>query len=136
MQKHGSLKNLIFENWEHFQNDRKWPQCKDYSPCKIFKLGQKIKLCKTCEKRFYKRIKVVLWKKWLLKPANIRKMRAFSKWPKMVLMQRLWPLQITQFGSKDKIAKTCEKCFYKRIKLVLCKKRLWKTANIRKMRAF
>ena len=32
---------------------------------------KKIKLPKTCEERFYKRIKVVLWKKRLLKTANI-----------------------------------------------------------------
>ena len=34
---------------------------------KIFSLDQKIKLPKTCEKRSYKRIKVVLEKKRLLK---------------------------------------------------------------------
>ena len=38
---------------------------------------KKIKLPETCEKRFYKHIKVVLWKKWLEETANIPKMRAF-----------------------------------------------------------
>ena len=38
------------------------------------------------------------------KTANIRKMREFNKWPKMATMQRLQPMQITQFGSKNKIA--------------------------------
>ena len=44
--KNGSLKHLIFEKWEHFQNDRKWPQCKGYGPCKLLSLDQKIKLLK------------------------------------------------------------------------------------------
>ena len=47
------------------------------SPCKILSLGQKRKLPKTCEKRFYKHFKVVLCKKRLEKTANIRKMRGF-----------------------------------------------------------
>ena len=87
--KSGSKKLLIFEKWEHFESGQKWPQCKGYSPCKILTLGQKIKLPKTCEKRFYKHFEVVLCKKPLQKTANIRKMRAFWKWPKMATMQRL-----------------------------------------------
>ena len=49
--KNSSKKQLIFEKREHFENGRKWPQCKGYSSCKILTLGQKIKLRKTCEKR-------------------------------------------------------------------------------------
>ena len=37
---------------------------------------------------------------------------------------------------KKKLPKTCEKRLYKHIQVVVCKKRLQKTANIRKMRAF
>ena len=37
---------------------------------------------------------------------------------------------------KKKLPKTCDKSFYKHIEVVLCKKRLQKTANIRKTRAF
>ena len=37
---------------------------------------------------------------------------------------------------KIKLPETYEKRFHKHIKVVLCKKRLEKTANIRKMRAF
>ena len=47
------------------------------SPCKILSLGQKIKLPKTCEKRPYKDIRVLLCKKRVEKTANIRKMREF-----------------------------------------------------------
>ena len=39
--------------------------------------GQKLKWAKTCEKRFYEHIRVVLSKKPLIKTPNIREMRAF-----------------------------------------------------------
>ena len=107
------------------------------APCKILSLGQKIKLLKTCQNRFYKHITVVVCKKRLEKAANIRKMRAFFKCPKVATMQRLYiaPCKILSLGQKIKLPKVCEKAFYKHIKIVLCKKRLEKTANIRKMRA-
>ena len=54
----------------------------------------------------------------------------------MATMQRLQPMQNTQIGSKNNIAKTCEKRFYKDIKVVPWKKQLLKRANIRKMIAF
>ena len=40
-------------------------------------LGQKLKWAKTCEKRFYEHIRVVLCKKPHIKTPNIREMRAF-----------------------------------------------------------
>ena len=108
-----SKKHLIFKKWDHFKNGQKRPQCKGYSPCKILTLGQKIKLPKTCQKRFYKHIKVVLCKKKRLqKTANIRKMRSFWKWPKMATMQSLYsPCKILTLGQKLKLPKTCEKRF-------------------------
>ena len=75
--KNSSKKQLIFEEWEHFENDQKLPQCKGYSPCKILRLGQKIKLTKRFENRFYKHIGAVLRKKDFQKTTNIRKMRVF-----------------------------------------------------------
>ena len=71
-EKNGLKRQLIFEKLEHFKNGQKWAQCKSYSPCKIYSLGQKIKLPKTCENRFCKRIRVVLCKKRLQKNDNIR----------------------------------------------------------------
>ena len=44
---------------------------------KCVSLGQKLKMPKRCEKRFYDHIRVVVCKKPLLKTPNIRKMRAF-----------------------------------------------------------
>ena len=46
-------------------------------PCKILSLGEKIKLPKTCETRFYKHVKVGVCKKRIEETVNIRKLRAF-----------------------------------------------------------
>ena len=75
--KNGWKKHLVFEKGEHSENGPKCPQCKGYSPHKIFSLGQKVKLLNTREKRLYKHIKVVLYKKQLKQTAIIRKMRVF-----------------------------------------------------------
>ena len=37
---------------------------------------------------------------------------------------------------KIKFSEVCEKLLYKHVRVILCKKRLQKTVNIRKMRAF
>ena len=87
------------------------PKSKAYSLCNVITLGRKIKWPKTCEKRFYKHLKVVLSKKRLEKTANIRKMRAFLKWPKKVTVQRLKPMQNAPFRSKNKIAWNMQKTF-------------------------
>ena len=50
---------------------------KDYSPCKILTLPQKLKFQKTCQNPFYISFRVVLCKKPLQKTLNIREMRAF-----------------------------------------------------------
>ena len=46
------------------------------------------------------------------------------------------PCKILSLGQKIELPKTSKKHFYKHITVVLCKKRLQKKANIRKMRAF
>ena len=48
-----------------------------YSLCKMSKLGQKVKMPKTCKKPFHKNIRFVLCKKPLEKTPNIREMRRF-----------------------------------------------------------
>ena len=134
--KNGSNKQLIFEKWEHFENGQNWPQCK--GPCKILTLGQKLQIPKTCEKQLHYHNRVVVCKKRLEKTPNSRKMRAFWKWPKLATMQKLWPMQkkTLSLGQKITFLKTCEKRLYKHIRVALCKKRLEKTANNRKLRAF
>ena len=52
-------------------------------------LGQKLKMPKTCDKRLYKHIRLVLCKKRLQKAANIWEMRPFWKLAKMATLQRL-----------------------------------------------
>ena len=133
MQKTAPKKQLIFEKWEHFENGQKLPLCKGYSPCKILTLGQKIKLPKTCKKCCYKHIQVILCKKRLQKTAHIRKMGVFWKWPQY---KGYSPCKILSLGQKIKLPKTCEKRLYKHIQVVLCKKRLQKTAPMRKITAF
>ena len=44
--------------------------------------------------------------------------------------------KILTFGQKLKFQKTCQNPFYKSFRVVLCKKPLQKTLNIREMRAF
>ena len=60
-----------------------------YSPWKMVSLGQKLKMPKRCEKRFYCHIRVVAGRKPLEKTLNVRKMRAFLKWPKLATMHGL-----------------------------------------------
>ena len=60
-----------------------------YSPWKMVSLGQKLKMPKRWEKRFYYHIRVVAGKKPLEKTLNIRQMRAFLKWPKLATMHGL-----------------------------------------------
>ena len=103
--KNGPKKQVTFEKWDHFENWQKWPQCKGYSLCRMVSFGPKLKMPKTCDKRLYKQIRIVLWKKRLQKAANIWEMRPFWKLAKMATMQRLQPLQNGQFGSKIKNAK-------------------------------
>ena len=62
---------------------------KAINPRKMVSLGPKLKFTKTCGKCLYYHTRVVLRKKQLQKRANIRKMTAFRKWPKLANMQRL-----------------------------------------------
>ena len=56
-----------------------------------------------------------------------------QKWPQY---KGYSPCKILTFSQKTKLLETCGKHFQKHIKVVLCKRRLEETANIRKMRAF
>ena len=60
-----------------------------YSLCKMASLARKLKFTKTSEKPLYNKTRVVLCKKRLQKKANIRKLTAFRKCPKLATMQRL-----------------------------------------------
>ena len=134
--KNGSKKQLILEKWEHFENGQKWPLSKGYRLCKIVTLGQTLKMHKNMLKTFLQHIAVVLCKKRLQKTANIGKVRAFWKCPKMAISKGSSLCKIVTLGQKLKMRKNMLKTFLQHIAVVLCKKPLQKTANIGKMRAF
>ena len=96
-------KHQIFEKWDHFENRPSW---KGYRFCKMVSLGQNLKWPQTCEKRFYKHVRVVLCKKPLEKTPYIREKRPFWK---SAILQGLWTLQNGQFGSKSQMAKNVRK---------------------------
>ena len=129
-------KQLIFEKWEHFENCQKWPPSKGYRLCKIVTLGQKLKMHKNMLKRFYNTLQLFYAKN------GSKKQLIFEKWEHFENCQK-WPpskgyrlCKIVTLGQKLKMHKNMLKTFLQHIAVVLCKKRLQKTANIRKMRAF
>ena len=56
-------KHLLLEKSGQFENGQNRSQCMGYSPCKMLSLGQKLKMPKMWEKRFYDHIEVVVCKK-------------------------------------------------------------------------
>ena len=87
-------------------------------------------------KTFLQHTSLVLWKKRLKKTANIGKMRAFWKCPKMKVSKGYRLCKIVTLGQKLKMHKNMLKTFLQQLSVVLWKTRLKKTANIGKMRAF
>ena len=116
-----------------FWKCQKWPPSKGYRLCKIVTLAQKLQMHKNMLKTFLQHIAVVLCKKRLEKTANIAKMRAFWKWPPSKGYRLC---KIVTLAQKLQMHKNMLKTFLQHIAVVLCKKRLEKTANIAKMRAF
>ena len=123
-------KHQIFEKWDYFENR---PSCKGYRLCKMVSLGEKFKSPKTCEKRFYKHVRVVLCKKPLKKNQILEKWDHFATRPSWKGYRLCKMVSLVQ---KFKWLKTCEKRFYKHVRIVLCKKFLEKKPNIREMRPF
>ena len=121
-------KHQIFEKWDDFQNR---PSYKGYSVGKMVSLGQKLKFRKTCAKRFFNHIRVVLCKKPLEKHQIFEKWDDFKNRPSC----KGYSIgKIVSLGKKLKFKKTCEKRFFNHIRVVLCKKPLEKSPNIREMR--
>ena len=109
--------------------------CKGYSPCKILTLAQKLKFQKTCQNLFYKPFTVVLCKKPLQKNTKYSTNESILKMGHHAC-KGYSPCKIFTFAQKLKFQKTCQNPFYKPFTVVLCKKPLQKTRNIREMRAF
>ena len=119
-------KTLYIGETRPFWELEKWPQCKGYSLSKMVSLGQKMKLPKTCEKRFYKNITDALSEKRLQKTLYIQEIRSFWKLEKWPQCKGYSLCKMVSLGQKIKLAKTCEKRFYKHITNVLGKKKLKK----------
>ena len=70
---------------------KNWAQCMGYSVCKIFSLGQKLKLKKKKHVRNASRTTLELFfaKKQLKKTPSIGKMTSFQKSPKLLTMHGL-----------------------------------------------
>ena len=118
-----SKKHLIFEKWDDFENRQKWPLCKGYSLCKMVSLRQKINMLKTCEKRLYKHVTIVLCKRRLEKTANIRKTGRFGKLEKWPLCKGYSLSKMPTLAQTLKLLKTCVKRLQKHITAVLFKTR-------------
>ena len=124
-------KHQILEKWDHFENRT---SSKGYRVWKMVSLGEKFKWPKTCEKRFYKHLKVVLCKKPLGKTPNIREIRPFWK---SVILQSLSTLKNEQFESKNsKRQKRAKNDSASPLELFCAKDRWKKTPNIWEMRPF
>ena len=76
--------------------------CKGYSLCKMVNFGRKLKMPKTCEKRFYKNNRVILCKKAARKSTKYSRIatKNYQSKERAQPMQRPWPVQNGQFGSK------------------------------------
>jgi len=88
-EKSAPKEHQILEKKDNFETRPSWKgyrPCKRYSLCKMVSLNKKLRMQKTCEKPFYKIIRVVLWRKPLEKTAKIEEMR--RSW-KSATLQRL-----------------------------------------------
>ena len=109
--------------------------CKGYSTCKILTLAQKLKFQKTCQNPFYKSFTVVLCKKTAPKNTKYSRNESILKFGHHAC-KGYSPCKILTLAQKLKFQKTCQNQFYKSFRVVLCKKPLQKTPNIREIRAF
>ena len=109
--------------------------CKGYSPCKILTLAQKLKF----QKNMSKSIVEIIWRRSVQKTAP--KNNKYSRNESILKIghracKGYSPCKILTLAQKLNFQKTCQNPFYKSFGVVLCKKPLQKTLNIREMRAF
>ena len=109
--------------------------CTGYSPCKILTLARKLTFQKTCQNPFYKSFTVVLCKNTAQRNSKYSRNESILKIGHHAC-KGYSPCKILTLAQKFKFVKTCQNPFYKSFTVVLCKKPLQKTPNIREMRAF
>ena len=95
--------------------------------------GSKLKFQKTCQNLFWKAFRVVLCKNRSKKHSIFEKWDHFKNW---LLSKGYSPCKNLILGQKLKFQKTWQNAFYKPLRVVLSKKPLQKTLNIREMRQF
>ena len=130
MQKTPPRKHQIFEKWEYFENQ---PSCKGYSPCKILTLSQKLKFQNDVKIHSTNYLELFCAKNPSKKNQILEKWRHFQSRPSC---KGYSPCKILTLSQTLKFQNTCQNQFYKSFRVVLCKKPLLKTPNIRDMRAF
>ena len=84
-------------------------------------LAQKLKMPKTCDKRLYKHIRLVLCKNGSKKQLIFEKWDHFENWQKWPQCKGYSLCKMVSLGPKLKMPKACDKRLYKHIRLVLCK---------------
>ena len=109
--------------------------CKGYSPCKILTLAQKLKFQKTSQNPFYKSLQFVLCKKTAPKNTKYSRIESILKIGHHAC-KGYSPCKILTLAQKLKFQTTCQNPFSKSLPVVLCKKPLQKTLNIRELGAF
>ena len=124
--------------WKSASLQRIYSQCKGYRLCKNGQFGPKIKKGQKHAKNYSTRTLELFCAK-----NRSKKHQIFEKWDDFEnqpcckgYSPCLGFLQNGQCGSKMKMLNTCEKRFCKNIRVVLRKKPLGKTANIRKIIKF
>ena len=109
--------------------------CKGSSPCKILTLAQKLKFQKNMSKSFLQIISSCSVQKTA--PKN----NQYSRYESILKIghhecKGYSPCKILTLAQKLKFQKTCQNPFYTSFRVVLCKKPLQKTLNIREITAF
>ena len=109
--------------------------CKGYSPCKILTLAQKLKFKKHVKIHSTNHLQLFSAKTTAPKNTKYSRNESILKIAHHAC-KGYSPCKILTLAQKLKFQKTCQNPFYKSFTVVLCKKPLQKTLNIREMRAF
>ena len=114
----------------------KWPPSKGYRLCKLVTLAQKLQMHKNMLKSFYNTLQLFYAKNGSKKQLILQKWEHFENGQKWPPSKGYRLCKIVTLAQKLQMHKNMLKTFLQHIAVVLCKKRLEKTANIAKMRAF
>ena len=123
-------KHQIFEKWDHFEIR---PSCKGYRLSKMVSLGQNSRDQKRAKNDSTSTLELFCAKNRLKKHQIFEKWDHFENRPSCKGYRLC---KMVSLGQKFKWPETCEKWLCKHVRVVLCKKPLEETPNIREMRPF